>query len=188
MPLNNISKEIKPEQKTHTDETIIITHKKDLKSSIDTMTQKMSQTLTIENEELKSTEITKIISVVEEVKPVEKRDLKIEMKIQPEPVVAEKITTPAKTNFITDRVTSPVLVITEKVIISPIQTPLAAKIETNANDNTTESVKYFRQLVVDKTKLLDDLSNTWEVLVNKVQEPVISDENQGNYSLLIDLD
>ena len=174
-----VSEVTTPKQSIKTDETVIITNTtKDVAKSIETITQKMNQTLTIDADEIKPTEITKIISVADETKP---NSEVLKMKIQPEPVaVVEKIATPAKTIFITERPTSPVLVITEKVIISPIQTPLASKIDNNANDNTSESVKYFRNLIVDKTKLLEDLANIWEALVNKVQEPVISDENQGN--------
>lgn len=174
-----VSEVTTPKQSIKTDETVIITNTtKDVAKSIETITQKMNQTLTIDADEIKPTEITKIISVADETKP---NSEVLKMKIQPEPVaVVEKIATPAKTIFITERPTSPVLVITEKVIISPIQTPLASKIDNNANDNTSESVKYFRNLIVDKTKLLEDLANIWEALVNKVQEPVISDENQGD--------
>ena len=77
----------------------------------------------------------------------------------------------------------------KKVIISPIQTPLAEKIENNAtsdtntsdnNKNTAETVLYYRLLIVEKTTILNDLANKWDIICNEVISPPLSEDSLGD--------
>jgi hypothetical protein len=96
--------------------------------------------------------------------------------------IEEKFNTPVKSSLVTERVNTPATVITEKLIISPIKSAIAERIEDgDADSNYLESVHYYREMVVEKTKQLNDLSNKWNIITKETIDPPLSDDNQGKH-------
>lgn len=155
------------------EETIVVS------KSIEVITRKINETLNIDNVTPVSTR-----QCIEEETPENQAigdDTFSEQTPKAiEKTVSEIMKTPAKTAFITERLNTPVVVINKEVIISPIPTPLETQISKDPNQNTRETIAYYRRLVTDKTGLLDDLINTWDAVCNQVLATPISEDNQGD--------
>ena len=69
------------------------------------------------------------------------------------------------------------LIVEKAIIISPIKTLQAEAIENNTNDNTALTVNYYRQLVIEKTNILNSLANVWTNMYEG--DATISDDHKG---------
>ncbi len=156
------------------EETIVVS------KSIEVITRKINETLNIDN----VTPVTTRQYIDEETpenQAISDDSFSEQTPKAIEKTVSEIMKTPAKTAFITERLNTPVVVINKEVIISPIPTPLETQISKDPNQNTRETIAYYRRLVTDKTGLLDDLINTWDAVCNQVLATPITEDNQGDF-------